>query len=188
TRSFKNVPPGAIRSGRRYGKRAGVFENDRTDHARHLLQANLRFGAGYIGTRLVREVRRTDAAAYAERLSGHERVNSVEAPAANDMVQRRMNRRRESFLLPNREFPQGIHGEHMTAIEVRAASLLTPVAYVGGRPGIRCAQGAAGSRSDRIHGLIIDCFSKRVRQPGLQPVAEALSQCSLGAVIVGISS
>ena len=105
-RSFKNVASRAIRSRRRDGKRAGVLENDRTDHTRHFLQANLRFGADDIGTRLVREVRRSDAAADAERLAGHERVNSVEAPASDDMVQRRMNRRLEPFLSSNREFPQ----------------------------------------------------------------------------------
>ena len=106
TWSLENVAPGAIRSRHRYGERAGVLENDRTDHTRHFLQANLRFGADDIRTRLVREVRRSDAAADAERLAGHERVNSVEAPASDDMVQRRMNRRLEPFLSSNREFPQ----------------------------------------------------------------------------------
>src|SRR5438876_6248583 len=96
----------AIRSRRRDGKRAGVLENDRTDHTRHFLQANLRFGADDIRTRLVREVGRADAAANAERLSGHERVYSVEAPAADDMVPHRMNRRSEPFLSSNRELPE----------------------------------------------------------------------------------
>src|SRR5437016_11995812 len=94
-RSFEDVAPSAVRSRRRDGKRAGILENDRTDHTRHFLQANPRFGADDIRTRLVREVGRADAAANAERLSGHERVYSVEAPAADDMVPHRMNRRSE---------------------------------------------------------------------------------------------
>src|SRR5262249_35853690 len=106
--SLKNVAPRAIGSRRRDSKRAGVLENERTDHTRHFLQANLRFGADYIRTRLVREVGSADAAANAERLSRHKRVNSVEAPAAQDLVQCRMNRRRKPLLSSNREFPQRI--------------------------------------------------------------------------------
>src|SRR5207245_11131860 len=105
-RSFEDVAPSAVRSRRRDGKRAGILENDRTDQTRHFLQANLRLSAHYIRPRLMREVGRADAAANAERFSGHERVNSVEPPAADEMVQRRVNRRSESLLSPNREFPE----------------------------------------------------------------------------------
>src|SRR5262249_58631731 len=79
TRSFKSVAPGSVASGRRYRKRTGVLENDGTDHSRDFLQLNLRFGSYDIRSRLMRKIRRADATAYTEGLSGHQRVNSVEA-------------------------------------------------------------------------------------------------------------
>src|SRR5215468_9096931 len=91
TRSFKNIAPGTIASGCRYRKRASVLENDGADHSRDFLQSDLWLGSDNISTRFVRKVRCPHAAAYAERLAGHERVNSVEAPATDHVIQRRMN-------------------------------------------------------------------------------------------------
>src|SRR5215831_2794859 len=106
TRCFKSIASRTVVSGRRYGKRTGVLENDRSDHSWDVLQSNVWFGSDYVGPRLVRKVRCADATAYAEGLTGHERINSVEAPAPHHMVQRRRNRGREAFLFPKGKLPQ----------------------------------------------------------------------------------
>src|SRR5262245_9524432 len=76
TRSFENIAPGTIASWRRYCESTSILEHRRSNHSRDFLQSNFWFSSDDIGTRLVRKVRRPDTATYAERLSGHERVNS----------------------------------------------------------------------------------------------------------------
>src|SRR5262249_51645477 len=76
----------------------------------------------------------------------------------------------------------------MAPVKVRTAALLTPVACIARSARVRRAEAAAGCRSDRIYRLIVDRFSKRIRKPRLQSIAEALSQCGLATVIIRISS
>src|SRR5262245_24579914 len=102
---FKNISSRAIASGGRYRKRTCILENDWTDDARDFLQSNLRHRSDDIRAGLMGEVRCADAAACAERLSGHERVNSVETPSTDHLVQRGMDRGSEPLLFTNGEFP-----------------------------------------------------------------------------------
>src|SRR5262249_34293871 len=103
----------------------------------------------------MREVRRAYTTAHAERFARHERVNSVEAPATNDMVQRRMNPGSEALLFSDGQFPQGIDGQHVAAIKIGTTTFLSPVARIGGSPRVRRAEPAAGCGSDGIDGLIV---------------------------------
>src|SRR5262249_17591933 len=124
-----------------------------------------RHGSDDIGARLMREVRCAHSTAHTERFTRHERVNSVETPAANHVVQRRMNAGSETLLFSDGQFPQGIDGQHVAAIKIGTASFLAPVTCISGSPRIRRAEPAAGGGSDRTYRLIGHPFSVRVRKP-----------------------
>ena len=81
----------------------------------------------------------------------------------------------ETLLPAYGQLPHRICLEHVAAVEIGAPALLAPVARVGGSPGVGCAERATGSRSDGIHGLIVNGLSISVRDAGQQTAAEALS-------------
>src|SRR5438093_3726150 len=91
TRSFKDVAAGAIRSRRRYCEAGVVFENDRANHSRDFLQSRLRFRSDDIRSRFMRKIRGADATAHGEGLSGLKRVDSVDTPPTDHLIQRRLN-------------------------------------------------------------------------------------------------
>src|SRR5205085_12107710 len=84
-------------------------------------------------TRDVRSVRGQHAAADAERLARHERVDRIDLPTAHELIEHAVRIAQETLPVPDRQVPDGSGGQDLCAVEVRARTLLAPVAYVGGR-------------------------------------------------------
>ncbi len=76
------------------------------------------------------------AAAYGEGLAGLERVNAVDGPAAEDVVNDSVRRSQEASSPADWEFPHRRCLKHLRAIEIGTSALFAEVANVGRRAGI----------------------------------------------------
>src|SRR6266542_1002450 len=97
-----------------------------------------------------------DTAANGKWLAGHERVNAVDGPATEDLIDYSAGGTQEAASAADWNFPHRRRLHDLRAIEIRAGALFAEITNIGRCSRVCGREPAARRGAHRIDGLIVD--------------------------------